>query len=131
MQNDKLLNCPFCNGEAELEEFYESCDGRGDRFAKIKCKCGATMKLTVEEWGKAQDDFNYTGGYYSQNKAFWNGMHQRLIDKWNTRKPMERIVERLEEVSFERYGNQGMGGELVVNFDDAIEIGKGGVDNAG
>ena len=41
----------------------------------------------------------------------------------------KRIMEQLEEVSFERYGNQGMGGELVVNFDDVIEIVKGGVDN--
>lgn len=35
-------------------------------------------------------------------------------------------VERLKEASYERFGNDGMGGELVVNLDDAIEIVKAG-----
>ena len=38
----------------------------------------------------------------------------------------DRIVEQLKSVSYERYGNDGMGGERVVNMDDAIEIVKGG-----
>ncbi len=38
----------------------------------------------------------------------------------------DKIVERLENVSYERFGNEGMGGEKVVNLDDAIEIIKGG-----
>ena len=37
----------------------------------------------------------------------------------------EKIVQRLGEVAFERYGNDGMGGEMVVNMDDAIDIVKG------
>ena len=39
---------------------------------------------------------------------------------------LEKVVEQLEKVAFERYGNDGMGGEMVVNMDDAIEIVKGG-----
>lgn len=35
-------------------------------------------------------------------------------------------MEQLEEVAFERYGNDGMGGERVVNLDDVIEIVRGG-----
>ena len=128
MQNDKPLNCPFCGGEAELEKFYESCDGRGDRFAKIKCRCGVIMELTFEEWGKAQDDFNYTGGYYSQNKAFWNGMHQRLIDKWNTRKPMERIVEQLEDKKWNTHDWRDKWRNEII--DECIEVVKGGVEDA-
>lgn len=95
--SDKILDCPFCGGEAELEEYYETCDGRGDRNAKIECrKCGLMMRLTFEEFHGAEKEFGYTGGYRSQNKTFWNGMHQKLVSKWNTRKPMEDIVERLE-----------------------------------
>ena len=36
----------------------------------------------------------------------------------------DKIVEQLEEVAFERYGNDGMDGERVVNLDDVIEIGN-------
>ena len=38
----------------------------------------------------------------------------------------DNAVERLKKVSYERFGNTGMGGELVVNLDDAIEIVKEG-----
>lgn len=34
----------------------------------------------------------------------------------------DNVVEQLKETSYERFGNDGMGGELVVNLDDAIEI---------
>lgn len=36
------------------------------------------------------------------------------------------VTEQIEEVSYERFGYDGMGGELVVNLDDAIEIVKDG-----
>ena len=38
----------------------------------------------------------------------------------------DKVVMQLENVAYERYGNDGMGGERVVNMDDAIEIVKGG-----
>lgn len=38
----------------------------------------------------------------------------------------DTVVERLKEASYDRFGNDGMGGELVINLDDAIEIIKGG-----
>lgn len=41
----------------------------------------------------------------------------------------DKIVERLKEASYERFWNDGMGGELVFNLDDAIEIIKGGGKN--
>ena len=37
----------------------------------------------------------------------------------------DKVVEHLKAVSYERYGNDGMGVELVVNLDDAIEIVRG------
>ena len=53
-------------------------------------------------------------------------MHQRLIEKWNTRKPMEAVVAGLEKVAFERFGNDGMGGQKVISLDDAIDIVRNG-----
>lgn len=39
---------------------------------------------------------------------------------------VDKVVEQLKDVSYERFGNAGMGGENVVNLDDAIEIVKAG-----
>lgn len=43
---------------------------------------------------------------------------------------IEKVIEKLFDVAIERYGNDGgMGGEMVVNLDDAVEIVKaGGID---
>lgn len=49
-----------------------------------------------------------------------------LIDKQSTAYDTDDVVERLKKASYERFGNDGMGGELVVNLDDVIEIIKGG-----
>jgi len=49
-----------------------------------------------------------------------------LIEKQPTVFDVDNVVERLKEASYERFGNDGMGGELVVNLDDAIEIVKAG-----
>lgn len=52
-----------------------------------------------------------------------------IINKRRTAYDVDKVVSELQDKSFERYGNSGMGGELVVNFDDAVEIVKrGGVD---
>lgn len=48
------------------------------------------------------------------------------IDAQPTAYDPDKVVKQLEAVSYERYGNDGMGGELVVNLDDAVEIMKGG-----
>lgn len=42
---------------------------------------------------------------------------------------VDKVVEQLKNVSYERFGNAGMGGENVVNLDDAIEIVKAGGEN--
>lgn len=47
------------------------------------------------------------------------------IDDVPTAYDTDKVVEQLEKVAFERYGNDGMGGEMVVNMDDAIDIVKG------
>ena len=69
MSEIKLLPCPFCGGEAKIcdEDFLKG------RF--VFCtECGIQTKLYVR------------GNTIEQS-----------VSAWNTRKPMERIVERLEE----------------------------------
>ena len=39
---------------------------------------------------------------------------------------VDKVINQLKRKSFERYGNGGMGGELVVNLDDVLDIVKGG-----
>lgn len=48
------------------------------------------------------------------------------IDEQPTAYDPDKVVEQLDEVAFERYGNDGMGGERVVNLDDVIGIVRGG-----
>ena len=128
--SDKLIPCPCCGGEAALKKYYESSDGRCDKHAQIICcDCELTMELTWDEFSKAQEEFGYTGGYYSQNKSFWDGMHQKLINKWNARKPMERIIERLEETYDATHENYMKDRDLITLvkkyvLEHAIEIVK-------
>lgn len=103
MQN-KLLPCPFCGGEAIKSAF--SWGAITDEYT-IQCTmCGSRTKvLKLEE----------------------------AIKTWNTRKPMERIVEQLEE---QIDNNRGWEDEdyywgETKGYEHAIEIVKGGVDNAG
>ncbi len=50
----------------------------------------------------------------------------KTISNQSTAYDPDKVVEQLKSVSYERYGNDGMGGERVINLDDAIEIVKGG-----
>lgn len=86
MSEIKLLPCPFCGGEASLkrdqkDDFVEYSVGCYNRG----CVCAA-----------------HTYCYYDKEEA---------IRDWNTRKPMERIIERLEEKTeflkdYTKYGNK-------------------------
>lgn len=49
-----------------------------------------------------------------------------LVRRQPTAYDVDEVVEQLKDVSYERFGNAGMGGENVVNLDDAIEIVKAG-----
>lgn len=51
----------------------------------------------------------------------------RDIQEQPTAYDMDKVVEQLKNASYERFRNAGMGGENVVNLDDAIEIVKAGV----
>ena len=70
----KLLPCPFCGGEAEIRHYEDYTKD----FASVykyyvectECKAQSNMKANMED----------------------------IIKDWNTRKPMDRIVEKLEEL---------------------------------
>lgn len=81
MQNDKLLPCPFCGGEAKQVTFHDRFEDSTNIY--IKCtECNAQTKELSLELATSQG-FN---------------PYEAVIIMWNTRKPMERIVERLEEL---------------------------------
>lgn len=69
------------------------------------------------------DNLQFNGRNYnkSQMKAILD-----FIDSQPTAYDPDKVVEQLKAASYERYGNDGMGGELVVNLDDVVEIMKGG-----
>lgn len=69
-KSKQLANCPFCGGEAKLMRFP---------------KCERKYVVICENEQCMASVGNYS---YSKEKA---------IKAWNTRKPIERIVERLEE----------------------------------
>lgn len=67
--NKELLNCPFCGGEAELNLIG---DFRFIHCFKVTCKeCGCTQDISISD--------------------------EEVVEAWNTRIPMQNIVERLEE----------------------------------
>ena len=70
MSEIKLKRCPFCGGEAKLEINREM---GGTQYQVLCTKCPTTV-----------------GRYW-----FWK--KEDAINSWNTRKPMQEIVERLEE----------------------------------
>ena len=93
MKETKLLNCPFCDGDAVTAEMYNIKLKKLFPIVKcLDCECRTRMTETFEE----------------------------AITAWNTRKPMERIIEQLENASFTK--NLGNNMELVILKDRAIEI---------
>lgn len=97
MKETKLLNCPFCGGEAVTAEMYNTKLKKLFPIVKcLDCECRTPMTETFED----------------------------AITAWNTRKPMESILERLEEESFHRYNETKE--EKLITLDKAIEIVKEG-----
>lgn len=102
MQN-KLLECPFCGGEAKVSKNGAGC------YQVYCCNCE------------------------SRQYAYAHKTEEEAIEQWNTRKPMERIVEQLEE-SMNEAKNLWDDDEYYTGqanaYEYAIEIVKGGADNA-
>ena len=80
MSEIKLLPCPFCNGEGHLY-----MDSFGKYFAGCE-DCGFYYGIEIEHGCELEHG--------------WKAKHstkEEAIKQWNTRKPMERIIERLKE----------------------------------
>ena len=105
--NDELKPCPFCGGEADLNNVSVKL---GEQWLwSIECvECGVFIDREEKDY---------------------------VIKAWNTRKPMERIVERLEQQKqqYKRRSEEAahvLQGEhffgKMCSYDHAIEIVKGG-----
>lgn len=83
--------------------------------------CGA--KLTKDRWGIFEHEANECILAYYE-------VYDEDLDKWNTRKPMDRIVEALEEgrnFYLNRYKKylENEDRSAYESYEDAIEIVKG------
>lgn len=79
----RLLSCPFCGGEAIYEIKREN--ELGTIIPQLFCN-HCKMIFEIENDSPYLND-DKTHDYLKEKLYVW----------WNTRKPMERIVERLEE----------------------------------
>lgn len=96
--NTELKKCPFCGGEATL--------------AKGLCE--------LDNYVMCLECISKTRPYNTKESA---------IKAWNTRKPMDEIVEQLEEQKIPNWSASKT--EKILrkrNFEDAIEIVKGGAE---
>lgn len=80
MSEIKLLPCPFCGGEAEYTEKGNEYMGISETM--IKCKKCHTKQ--VHKWLKYKFNFDF--------------IREKTFEAWNNRKPMDDIVERLEDL---------------------------------
>lgn len=106
MSEVKLLPCPFCGGEVEVK----SCSSNFfDSVFEIVCReCNCRQAPSIHK--------------------------EAVINAWNTRKPIEDIVERLENAKedFREYRDGKLVYEItasVSGINKAIEIVKGGVED--
>lgn len=84
-------------------------DYNTDRFAEFFQRCRADMGVCCGKYEHETSEM--------LEKAF---TESRPYDP-------DKVVEQMLAASFERYGNEGMGGQKVVALDDVIEIVKAGV----
>ena len=104
MSEIKLLPCPFCGGEAHIEEH---------KFWDEKAK-----GFPVQTYGVVCDNCCSMSWQHYRHK-------EKAIEQWNTRKPMERIAEQIEFLE-----HRTIDGVPYINMNDAIEIVKeeGGIE---
>lgn len=112
--SETLLRCPFCGGEAQLQQIPSAT---WDKFV-VTCKSSKCCAFYI---GYCDE-----GLYDTRTKA---------VEAWNTRKPMERIVERLEEQAeecrkyWQEFDDEDSFGGMNA-YCDAVKIVKeeGGID---
>lgn len=117
MSEVKLKCCPFCGGEAKLFKTHEGEFGI-IHISETSCTCPIS------------DSEGFQGDFVYDNK-------EEAIAAWNARKPIEEIVERLENKALEhaingqQYGADGWSShertEILQQeiYEKAIQIIKG------
>ena len=123
----KLLPCPFCGGKAELRQFIN----KFTRENKIYIQCTECDFKTEELDGDIafEDAFEDT---MKVGRMFINPL-EFLVTKWNTRKPMQEVIDKLSEKSKfidcisedgEPFGHKPPYHyhKLFVSLEDALEI---------
>ena len=76
MSKTKLKPCPFCGGEAEIVYALHDYNLWG-----VRCKnCDASVECSIEE-----------------------DSEENAVKAWNTRKPVDDVLERLEKLKMAEY----------------------------
>jgi hypothetical protein len=127
MSEIKLAKCPFCGGEAKTFHIPQN-------DLKEMAKHPNWQWQHPNMWVVGCDTSMCMGNINHFTMVFVD--EQSAIKTWNTRKPMERIIERLEEEkhstlpTFDEDGYCNDDSWEVVDFDIAIEIVKevGGIE---
>lgn len=118
---DKLKPCPFCGGEAYKKSY--------DRLIQIGCeKCGYHMGFhgLVQTKIDTGVPIHYSDGTISTYEWYDRDAHKKANKAWNTRKPMDRIVEQLEGLP--NVNSDYWNSSDLIDREDAIEIVKGGAE---
>lgn len=88
MSTDIIKKCPFCGGEAEFHRTPVKSNGGWCDGVVVRCKvCEARTNMVLYDAKKHPNDEEY----------------DEALKAWNTRKPLERVIERLEECSKEHF----------------------------
>ena len=113
MSEMKLKPCPFCGEEAEFYRTPIKSNGGWCDSVVVRCKaCEARTNRVLYNAKKHPNDEEYG----------------EAVEAWNTRKPVERILERLEDASYwtpSTYDADGYcndDSEEVIDLYEAIEI---------
>ena len=102
MSEIKLLPCPFCGGEKTKIEMKKSAKryyGNGSLLenytATMRCNICHARGSTVSGWVRSRKFV--PEDEWLKDEISIEELHESAIKAWNTRKPMERIVERLQD----------------------------------
>ena len=83
MVNTELLNCPFCNGTAELKHSTEV-----NAYCIICATCRA--QSSIEQTGRPVDFFNPESETITDDEA-----RQTVIDRWNKRSSLMSVGDEI------------------------------------
>ena len=99
--NKELKPCPFCGGEATTSHGFNTA--------------GQYFFISCEECGcRTRDFYKWYDGENYEIKA---------VEAWNTRKPIDEIVEQLENLK--QHENENHAYATVWGIQQSIEIVKG------